>query len=220
MKKRMEVMVIMGLLGVVMGCGGWRPTPTPVSLEHLIAMVEAANPDLPGWDRVDLWRAVDELERLGPAAAPAAPALARALQYRRRDSYVATKALVAMGPAAAPAIPELVKALGNERTIVRSDAAFVLGTIGEPARCAVPAVASLLWDSDPWVRSAAAGALEAITGVDLVAEFHELNPETPGSVGGDEPEGKVTGKARSWWITEGQYLDWSGKPNLCNANGL
>jgi len=224
MKKRIGVVVMMMLTGIVVGCGGWgRPTPTPVSLEQLMAMVEAANPDLPGWDRVDFWFAAEELERLGPAAAPAAPVLARALQYRRRDSYVVTKALVAMGPAAAPAIPELVKALRNERAIVRSNAAFVLGSIGEPARCAVPAIALLLWDSEPGVPSEAARALEAITGVDLLAKAYEFDPETLGSAGGDKrngkpPNGKLVRGARIWWLVEGRHLDWSGEPNLCDAS--
>jgi hypothetical protein len=186
-----------------------QPTATP--LEQLVAIVE--DPDSP-----DFWFATSELAKMGPAAAPAAPSLARALRYPRRDSYMAGKALVAIGPAAEPAIPELIEALKNDRPIVRSDAAFVLGVIGESSKCAVPEIAQLLWDPDLFVRGAAAVALDAISGVDLVAEVYELKPSHPGRVVGDEPEGTITEKARAWWIEEGQYLIWSGESGLCNPS--
>lgn len=199
------------------GCGvPAQPTPTPPSLERLIAILEASDPALPGWEHTDFAFATSELARMGPAAAPAAPALARALQYPRRDSYEAGKALVAIGPAGAPAVPELVKALRNDRPEVRSIAAYVLGIIGEQARCAVPEIAPLLWDSDMFARGAAAEALDAITGRDLVEWIYKIDPSRPMSISGDKPDGSITGKARTWWTEEGQYLDWLDESGLCN----
>lgn len=200
-------------------------TPTPPSLEHLIAILEASDPALPDWEYADFGFATSELAKMGPAAAPAAPALARALQYPRRDSYAAGKALVAIGPAAEGAIPELTKALKNDRLEVRSIALYVLGIISEPARCAVPEIASLLWDSKSSVRITAAMALDAITGRDLVEWIYEIDPARL-SIPGESPPGKpyddssIISKARTWWTEEGQYLDWSGESNLCNPGSL
>jgi hypothetical protein len=174
-------------------------------LEELIAVIEA--PESP-----EFFAAASELAAMGPAAAPAAPALARALAYPRRDSYMAARALVAIGPAGSEALPQLVQALTNERARARSDAAFVLGIIGEPARCAVPQIAQLLWDADPLARTAAAGAIEAIVGVDLVRGSVELDPARPCLVFADEPEGTNSGVARAWWTEEGQYLEWGECP--------
>lgn len=195
---------------ILAGCRSFhRPTATP--LEQLIKIVD--DPDSP-----DFVFATSELAKMGPTAAPAAPALARALRYPRHDSYMAGKALVAIGPAAELAIPELIQALGDDRSEVRLFAVFVLGTIGSSSNCAVPQLTPRLWDSDAGVRSAAAGALEAVTGVDLVSEVDELKPSHPGSVFADEPEGSITGKARAWWTDEGQYLDWSGESDLCDSS--
>lgn len=208
---------------ILSGCGVLsQSTPTPPPIEQLIAILEASDPASPNYDVSSrefaaFGSATTDLTKLGPAAAPAAPALARALQYPRRDSYMAGKALVAIGPAAEPAIPELIEALKNDYPMVRCYAALVLGVIGESSKCAVPEIAQRLWDADQFVRGTAAPALEAITGVDLVIWRFELDPADP-SIRGDEPEGSITGVARTWWIEEGQYLDWSGGSNLCNPS--
>lgn len=191
-------------------------TPTPLPIEQLVAIIEASNPDAPGGadESADFGFATAELARWGPAAAPAAPVLAQALQYRRRDSYMAAFALVAIGPAAAPAVPELIVALGNEFSSVRECSAFVLGIIGNPSKQAVPALAKLLWDPDPFTRTAAAAAIDRITGIGLLtSEGQDLDPANPCSVMADEPDGNITGKARTWWLEEGQYLDWTEQAN-------
>jgi HEAT repeat protein len=212
MKLAIVCALLVGILTLT-GCElNPRPTPTATSLEQLIAILQDP-------ESADFWFATTELAEMGPAAAPAAKILAKALRYPRRDSYMAGIALVSMGPAAGPAIPELVQALEDNRSGVRLFAAFILGTIGQSAKCAVPELALRLWDTDPWVRTAAAGALDAITGIDLVAEVYELVPSVPGSVAGDEPEGYITGKARAWWIGEGQYMDWAGESDLCKSGG-
>jgi len=206
---------------ILSGCGVFsRSTPTSPPMEHLIAILEASDPASPNYDPgseefAAFGFATTELAKLGPAAAPAAPALARALGYPRRDCYMAGKALVAIGPAAEPAIPELVRALKSDLPICRQYAAFALGIIGESSKCAVPEIAQLLWDSDPFVRGTVAPALEAITGVDLVVYIYELDPADP-AMRGDEPEGTIAGKARTWWTEKGQHLDWSDESNLCD----
>jgi|GEM_PF-2430534 len=190
-----------------------------LSIEQLIEIVKASDPNSPGYEPgfeevTTFGAATSELARRGPVAAPAAVVLGRALRYPRRDSYMAAKALAAIGPAAEPAIPELVIALQDSRALVRTCTASVLGVIGEPSRTAVPLLSQLLWDSDPFVRTAVAGAIERITRIDLVTEpQYELDPNTPCSVAGDEPEGSITGRARTWWMEEGQYLDWTEQAN-------
>jgi HEAT repeat protein len=189
------------------------PEPTTPSLEQLIAIVEEPNSTVS-----TLWFALRELEGMGPEAAPAAPALARALRHPRRDYYGAGWVLIKMGPAAESAVPELVVGLEHSSAGVRRHAAFVLGTIGESARCAVPKIARLLRDPDSGVRTAAAGALELIAGVDLVEKWAELDPSpsNPGPVSADEPVGHISGRARPWWLKEGQFIDWSTGRNLCS----
>jgi hypothetical protein len=152
---------------------------------------------------------VDELGKRGQSASEAAPALAKAITYRRRDSGVAGKALIPMGQSAANAIPTLVQNLGNEREDVRLYSVFSLGFIGKPAECSVPKLGTLLWDEDSGVRSAAAIAIEAITNVDLVWEDEELDPKTYGSVVLDDPIGSVTEKAKAWWQETGINMKWS-----------
>jgi hypothetical protein len=66
-----------------------------------------------------------------------------------------------------------------------------------------------------FVRGAAASSLEAITGKDLVAGIYELDPSIPDSVYGDEPEGIITEKARTWWMEEGRFLNWSEDTDSC-----
>lgn len=151
---------------------------------------------------------VEELKRRGQAASTAAPVLAQAIAYDRRDSTMATQALIAMGPAAKIAIPDLLKNLNDQRADVRLYSVFEMGIMGESSLCAVPNIASLLWDSDSEVRSAAASALDAIVGEDLVESTQELDPSLPGSVFLDKPEGNISGKAREWWLSMGKSIQW------------
>jgi HEAT repeat protein len=83
--------------------------------------------------------AVGRLEALGPAAAPAVPALIDALGDP--DRWVregAGKALAAVGPGAAAAVPALMKTLSDEDDYVRVRAAQALGAIGPAAKEAIP----------------------------------------------------------------------------------
>lgn len=162
--------------------------------------------------------AMEELEKRGTDAVEAAPALANAFVYSRRDAAaLASYALVAMGPSAETVIHSMVKYLENERSDIRENAAIVLGTIGEAAECAIPTLAKLLMDSGPMVRTAAAGAIERITGLDLVGADYEIELEPPFGVVPDSDENHITEKARKWWLEEGQFQNWEIS-NRCDVN--
>ena len=164
-------------------------TPTLEEIQVLISILETP-------DSADFAYAADRLAQMGPSAAPSASALARALRYPRRDSYMAGRALVSIGREAETAVPLIAEALIDERSDVRLYAALALGSVGESAGCTVPQLAALLWDTDAWVRTASAAALEQVTGIDLVLDHYEINPLFPAAVAADTPEGSVTGTAR------------------------
>ena len=150
----------------------------------------------------------DELGKRGASAAEAAPSLAYALIYPRRDSYRAAYALIKIGPSAESAIPILFSELKNPREDVQRYAALSLGAIGQPAECAMPSLAKLLWHKSSWVRSASAIAMDAITGENLVDKEDKLDPQSLGSIRLDEPEGNFVSGARDWWFTIGQNKIW------------
>ncbi len=176
------------------------------STEELIQMLESAN-DVDGPAFNLFYDVIEELEKRGQSASEAAPVLAKAMSYNRRDSVVAGEALIPMRQSAASAIPILLRNLDNEREDVRRYSIFNLGFIGKPAECSIPKLGSLLWDKDPGVRSASAIVIEALTGIDLVRDDEELDPELYGSVNLDDPEGSVTRKAREWWQETGSNLE-------------
>jgi hypothetical protein len=154
---------------------------------------------------------VEELKKRGQSASEAAPTLAKAIAYNRRDSGAAGKALIPMGQSATSAIPILVQNLDNERENVRLYSTLNLGFIGNPAKCSIPKLGNLLWDKDPGVRSAAAATIEAITSVDLVLSDEEIDPELYASISLDIPDGLVTEKARTWWQETGKNMEWSAE---------
>ncbi|MBN1909081.1 MAG: HEAT repeat domain-containing protein [Pirellulales bacterium] len=105
------------------------------------------------------YSAADQLKELGPRAAPAVPALTKALN----DEDWCTRCNVAealgeMGPKAATAIPALMKVLrSDEDSLVRARAAEALGNIGD-AR-SVPALLAAIKDEDSFVRAQVVEAL-------------------------------------------------------------
>jgi hypothetical protein len=152
---------------------------------------------------------IDEIARRGKSASEVSPMLAKVLAFDGSASVYASHALVAMGSSAKPSITNLKANLNHPREDVRRYSVFVLGIIGEDANCAVPTIASLLWDKDPFVRSASAGALTEITHINLVEnEYDKLDSELVGSVNKDEPEGKISRIAREWWLSIGQYEEY------------
>jgi HEAT repeat protein len=114
---------------------------------------------------VDVYRsAAVALERYGPLAREAVPALIRATKadhWVMRIQAIAT--LETVGTGAAGAIPALADALSDSDARVRRYAADVLGKFGATAKEAIPALTAALGDSNADVRKAASDALLTIT---------------------------------------------------------
>lgn len=110
-----------------------------------------------------------DLERLGPAAKAAVPALLEALRDREA-SHDAAHALLVIDPDNRQAVGLLVKDLGHRRTAVRYNAASVLGIFKAKARTALPALVATLHDRERDVRLAAACSL------------HDIQPGHPAAV--------------------------------------
>lgn len=100
------------------------------------------------------------LQKLGPKAESAIPALVKVLDAKDRTrSTWACEILGKIGP---NGVPALIKALGHEDSDVRAHAAEALGGMGPQAKAASKALNNALSDSDANVRRAAAKALDAI----------------------------------------------------------
>lgn len=108
--------------------------------------------------------AIDVLETLGPAAAPAAPALVRALadsnQFVR---WAAARTLGKIGPVEAlTAVPALGKLLADPELDVRLAAAATLERYGPDAQTTVPALIKALTSRETDMRVAATRTLATI----------------------------------------------------------
>lgn len=108
--------------------------------------------------------ALDVLETLGAAAAPAAPALVKALSDPNRFvRWAAARTLGKLAPAEAEtAVPALAQLLGDGDTDLRQAAASALRAYGPAARAAVPALTAAVSGPDVPVRLLAIAALEQI----------------------------------------------------------
>ena len=116
--------------------------------------------------RVDgdrLWKRLEALGQIGPAAVAAVPALITALRDYNSDARSsAARALGVIGPVAPNVVPALITALGDEDSDVQLGAVGALGKICPDAADAVPNLITALGDKDSNVRSKAAEALERI----------------------------------------------------------
>jgi HEAT repeat protein len=143
------------------------PGIEPLSVDQLILKLDS--PDA----QVRLM-GVQELEKLGPKAKSAVPALARLL----KDSSVQVRrasltTLRAIGPDAVPAVSQLVEALSDDDAPVWSGAREILVSIGKPAIAAVTKV--LTQKKDEHVHVLAIGILGEI-GPDANAAIPTLLP--------------------------------------------
>jgi HEAT repeat protein len=107
-------------------------------------------------------RAAFLLAKLGPAAGPAAGALAANVadpSVFTDARWAAAFALERIGPPASPVLPGLLHVLTDDHDReVRAQLAIAIGAIG-PDRASIDALARALGDGDPHVREAAATAL-------------------------------------------------------------
>ena len=100
------------------------------------------------------------LEGMGADAAPAVPALIKALQSQDENVVMgAARTLGIIGSAAKAAVPELRKMLGHTNPTVRAHAASSLGDFGSVASAAVDDLLKATQDSDSQVRREAVEAL-------------------------------------------------------------
>jgi HEAT repeat protein len=101
--------------------------------------------------------------QLGPAAAPAASALAALIADK--DERVANEAIIALakiGPGAKEAVPALVKALESGENANSGAVVYALGKIGPDAAAAEAVLTKLLDGSDRCLAVASAWALTAV----------------------------------------------------------
>ena len=126
------------------------------------------------------------LEKLGPAASPAAEALGKALPGEKddltRDQYV--DALIAMGPGAKPAVGSLLPLLADTSAPVTQRVRVIAAAVvADPASAPVAAaLTKALGDSDENVRAASAtaiGKLNPLPPDALAALVKLVKPEGP-----------------------------------------
>ncbi len=202
------------------------PTSITDVVNSLVDTLYVSDPDLPQYDPnsngyAQFPEVVKQLGSMGTAAADGADDLAVAITFPRPDLYLAAQALLALGPdLIAIDLPILIGNLQDQKPEARIYSAILLASAGKPASCAVGHIGPLLWDSDPYLRSAAAIALEKITGEDLVASQYEI-VITPAfladKLAPDIPQGSVTGRARAWWTDSGSKINWHPSYDLCDG---
>lgn len=162
---RSTVPITLGIIG----------PPARSAIPALVEMLKTEDPE-PDHPEANLWtmaraNAAYALGTIGPADRPSAfgPLLEAARDTRgriRANALVALSLLgVRAGAEADAAVPVLVQVLEDWKDLVESQqsAAELLGSIGPPARAAVPALTRALDSRSDGVRGAAKVALEKIT---------------------------------------------------------
>jgi len=236
-KKRLQFLVFCWLFAactphtVIAPTVSERPTitkssnsPTP-SVNVLGDIIWASDPSLPQYNPkssafAEFPQAVQQISEMGADAIDAAGELAVAIRFPRQDSYLAAQALLKLGPDITEStIPLLLDNLRDEKPETRIYSLILLGSIGSRASCAIGDMAPLLWDADPYVRSATALALEKITEENLIENEYEI-PITSSfladSVPADTLENRVVERARSWWNEQGSKANWHPSYGICD----
>jgi len=198
-------------------------SPTP-SADALSEIIWASDPSLPQYDPksyafAEFPNIVKQISDMGDNAIDAADDLAIAIRFSRQDSYLAAQALLKLGPDITATTADLLIDNLDEKPEARIYSLLLLASVGKRISCAVGDIAPLLWDTDCFVRSAAALALEKITEQDLVESEYEV-PIVPSfvanSLSADTPEGKVVEKARKWWNEQGSHVNWHPSYGICD----
>ncbi len=108
----------------------------------------------------------------------------------------------------------LLRLMSHDDPWVRVSAINALASMNDAAYCAVPQIAAHLSDKNSFVRTGAAIALDHITHTDLVETYMKFQRGEHG-FSYDEPEGRLSGVAREWWNSTGQYQNWLLNQNFC-----
>lgn len=156
-----RLMVRTASAGVLQRMGAQKVEVTPVGMADLSASLK----DLTNQTGFKQAAALDRLEELGPAAAPAVPVLAWVLTNNQSSTAArlgAAGVLTAIGPKAAEAVPALILALSDKEPGVQQKAAETLQHLGPTASNAVPALVATMRDPDPGTRGWAVLAAGAI----------------------------------------------------------
>jgi hypothetical protein len=208
------------------------PTTTTTSIplhyvdpvDGLIQIIEASDPASPKYDPASAAYAefpdtLKQLAALNSSENNAASMLAYALGFPRQDSTLAAQALISLGPDwAATDLPTLIEYLKFQRSEVRLYSAIVLSITGKNGSCSLGNIGPLLWDSNPYVRTSVAMAIQGITGKKLIADAYAITPDdlSLNPVSADIPEGKIVGAARIWWTEQGSKINWHPSYDLCD----
>jgi HEAT repeat protein len=143
---------------------------------------------------------------MGPAAAPAVPALTKLL-YHRSAASSAADALGEIGPPARAAVLALIRAMKDPdtngyRSNLRLDATKAIGGIGPGAKAALPALIEALGDDWDEVSEAAVRSLARIGPASVPALVKALQNQKPEirilaakALGGIGPAGKAAAPA-------------------------
>lgn len=212
-KRQLLIRTLMILFLILTGCsylplGSLSPTPTPLierDISPTITLpdtVQELIPLLLG-DREDYrFAAARRLGALGPAAAPAVPALVVNLYYdgAYEVRQAAAQALGEIGPGSKKAIPALTAVLLTDFVHVRVDAAIALGKIGD--KSAIYSLVKALDDEDDGVSGEAARSIGLITG----QSFPDIN--SSGFHINENGVPDIVQAAKDWWEREGQHDDW------------
>lgn len=142
----------------------WVATAAPAEAADAAAEdVQRLAGEVASQDQAVSLKAIDRLGALGEKAAPAVPALIKALS--RPEAEVrqhAARELGSIGPAAAAAVPALMEKLSDEKAEVRGYAAYALGKIGDASDAVVEGLSRMAFDRAAVVRRAALRALERL----------------------------------------------------------
>jgi hypothetical protein len=193
-------------------------------LDRLIAILEVSDPASSTYDPgsaayAEFPDALTQLAGLNSNTNNAASMVCYAMGFPRQDSILAARALISLGPDwTATELPRLIMYLTDPRPAIRMVSAIVLSTTGDQGSCSLGDIGPLLWDPDPYVRTAAALAIQGIIGKDLVAHEYLITPDHLSSipVAPDTPEGKIVASARTWWKDHGSKVNWHPRYDLCD----
>ena len=152
---------------IVQAIGSEDPAVQQSALDAIDSVLAGADPGLllTGTLKIKATRPLGALavQRIGPRAKSAVPALADALKDDRAEvRRDVALAIAAIGPAAEATVAGLIESLGDDDGDVRRASAYALGRIGPAAKSAQAALRNVVAGSDAAARPVAAWALAFI----------------------------------------------------------